>query len=101
MTLRNYGKQKCPKWLKKMPNGRGAAEFYCKYQENGEFWPKNGLRNYGKLKIPVFLMVSIHCSLRRRAVTGHEGPYLHTGHGRGRDTEIGIPGLPEIERCVL
>ena len=41
---------------------RKRSNFVSKYQENGEFWPKTGLRNYGKLKIPVFLMVSIHCT---------------------------------------
>ena len=51
-----------PKWLKKMPNGRGAADFYKKILRKWRILAQNGLRNYGKLKIPVFLMVSIHCS---------------------------------------
>ena len=52
MTLRNYGKQKCPNGLRKCPTAAERPNFISKYQENGEFWPKNGLRNYGKLKIP-------------------------------------------------
>ena len=65
MTLRNYGKQKCPNGLRKCPTAAERPNVISKYQENGEFRPQNGLRNYGKLKIPVFLMVSIiHCSQR-------------------------------------
>ena len=73
MTLRNYGKQKCPNGLRKFPTAAERPNFTSKYtKENGEFWPKNGLRNYGKLKLPVFLMVSIHCSAHTFVHRVHE-----------------------------
>jgi hypothetical protein len=56
--LRNCGKQKCLEPVRNLEIGRAAAE-KCAYSLSS--CAKIALRNYGRLKIPAFLMVGKDC----------------------------------------